>query len=124
MGRIKAPNRVRRYTVEFKLQAVKLSDLEGVQVQDVAEALDIHPFMLSRWRKEARDGKLRAKAAVKPDARRQHEVRQLAELKRKYALLKQEYELLKKTVQLGAARKVEPLPTSKRRRGKSTHGRS
>jgi len=25
----------------------------------VAEGLDIHPFMLSRWRKEYRDGKLR-----------------------------------------------------------------
>jgi transposase len=25
---------------------------------DVAHSLYIHPFMLSRWRKEARDGKL------------------------------------------------------------------
>ena len=28
------------------------------RVQAVAEALEIHPFMLSRWRKEARDGRL------------------------------------------------------------------
>jgi transposase len=36
--------------------AVKLSHLPGVQVQDVAKALDIHPFTLSRWRKEYREG--------------------------------------------------------------------
>jgi len=27
-----------------------------VQVKEVAEALDIHPFMLSRWRKEYKEG--------------------------------------------------------------------
>jgi transposase len=55
MARIKGPRKVQRYTAEFKLKAVKLSDLKGVQVQDVADALDIHPFMLSRWRKEVRE---------------------------------------------------------------------
>jgi transposase len=47
--------------VEFKLTAVKLSGMPGVQVQTVADALDIHPFMLSRWRKEARDGILKGR---------------------------------------------------------------
>ena len=50
------PRKVQRYSLEFKLKAVKLSQLKGVEVQAVAEALEIHPFMLSRWRKEARDG--------------------------------------------------------------------
>jgi transposase len=27
-----------------------------VRIKDVAEALDIHPFMLSLWRKQVRDG--------------------------------------------------------------------
>ena len=36
MARIKGPRRVQRYTAEFMLQAVKLSQLEGVLVQDVA----------------------------------------------------------------------------------------
>ena len=36
-----------RYAV---VTAVKLSGMLGVQVQTVADALDIHPFMLSRWR--------------------------------------------------------------------------
>ena len=38
---------------------MQLSHRPGVQVQAVAAALDIHPFMLSRWRKEAREGRLR-----------------------------------------------------------------
>jgi transposase len=50
------PKKVHRYSLEFKLKAVKLSQLKGVEVQAVADALEIHPFMLSRWRKEARDG--------------------------------------------------------------------
>ena len=55
MGRPIGPKKVHRYSEEFKATAVKLSHLPGVQVQDVAEALDIHPFMLSRWRKEYRE---------------------------------------------------------------------
>jgi len=52
MGRAKDPRKVNRYSAELKLKAVKLSQRDGVKVQDVAEALDIHPFMLSRWRKD------------------------------------------------------------------------
>lgn len=47
MARPKRPRNVNRYSAEFKLKAVKLSQIKGVQVKDVAEALDIHPFMLS-----------------------------------------------------------------------------
>lgn len=55
------PTNVHRYSLEFKVKAVKLSQLTAVEVQAVADALDIHPFMLSRWRKEARDGVLRGR---------------------------------------------------------------
>jgi len=44
------------YSEYFKATAVRLSHLPGVQVKDVAESLYIHPFMLSRWRKQAREG--------------------------------------------------------------------
>jgi len=54
--------KVHRYSVEFKLTAVKLSHMAGVEVQTVANALDVHPFMLSRWRKEVRDGVLKGRA--------------------------------------------------------------
>ena len=55
------PRKVRAYSREFKLTAVRLSQQPGLEVQAVAAALDIHPFMLSKWRKQVRDGALRGK---------------------------------------------------------------
>ena len=43
------PRKTNRYSNEFKATAVRLSDLPDILIQDVADALDIHPFMLSRW---------------------------------------------------------------------------
>jgi hypothetical protein len=56
MPRYNNPRRTWQYTNEFKVKAVQLSLIEGIQVKSVAETLDIHPFMLSRWRKEYRAG--------------------------------------------------------------------
>lgn len=116
MARIKGPRKVHRYTAEFKLKAVKLSELKGVQVQDVADALDIHPFMLSRWRKEAREGRLRGRVSVLPDVRERREVQQLSALRRKYRLLQEEHELLKKAIRFCCARSQQSLVSSKRSR--------
>ena len=44
------------YNQEFKLTAVKLANHPEIQTQDVAASLNIHPFMLSRWKKEYREG--------------------------------------------------------------------
>ena len=52
------PKKKARYSHEFKAQAVELANHPDIPVQDVAEALDIHPFMLSRWKKEYREGKI------------------------------------------------------------------
>ena len=64
MGKPIGPKKVHRYSNEFKVQAVRLSLYPDFQTQDVAKALDIHPFMLSRWKKDWRDGKLKATAEV------------------------------------------------------------
>jgi len=58
MPKYTQPRKTWQYTKEFKLKAVKLSYQEGIQVKQVASGLDIHSFMLSRWRKEYREGKL------------------------------------------------------------------
>ena len=50
----RGPQKVKRYALEFKLKAVEMSNQPGVLIQDVAESLCIHPFMLSRWRKEVK----------------------------------------------------------------------
>lgn len=55
------PQKINRYGLDFKLRAVLMSEQPGVQVKDVAESLCIHPFMLSKWRKQVRDGVLAGK---------------------------------------------------------------
>ena len=62
------PRTTNKYSERFKASAVRLSELPGVEVKDVAESLYIHPFMLSRWRKEAREGRIMTKdVQVKKD---------------------------------------------------------
>jgi transposase len=107
-----------------------LANHPEIQTQDVAQALDIHPFMLSKWKKDYREGKLRpaAEAAglslpkvlrvptadpekrvlrkqlrqlqAKVDARR--EVRAL---ERKLAALEVEHDLLKKAIRFNIERR-------------------
>ena len=108
--------KVRQYSLEFKLKAVKLSQLPGVEVQAVADALETHPFMLSRWRKEARDGVLRGRAALPkavqvPPA---SQVKRLQALQRKHAILEEEHALLKKLIRFTSARKPTSLRSSKK----------
>ena len=107
--------KVRRYSVEFKLTAVKLSHMPGVEVQTVANAVDIHPFMLSRWRKEVRDGVLRGRARrVDLPARSARELKQLQALKREHALLQEEHELLKKAIRFSPAQRRRSSRSSTR----------
>ena len=113
MGRATQLRRVNRYTLEFKLSAVQLSKLRGVEIQEVAQALDIHPFMLSRWRKEAREGRLRGKRRkIVLNKKLAGELRALYELKQRYALLEEEHELLKKAVRFCSLAKRGSSPSS------------
>ncbi|MEM9317073.1 MAG: transposase [Pseudomonadota bacterium] len=105
------PRKVYRYSDEFKATAVRLSELPGVQVQDVASSLCIHPFMLSRWRKEVRDGVIMAKD-VKLDAETQAELKELRALKKDYERLKLEHDLLKKAIEFTSERKTTSLRSS------------
>ena len=98
------PRKVSRYGDQFKATAVKLSGLPGVLIQDVAAALDIHPFMLSLWRKEVRDGVIVAKSA-KLDVQTKAELRRLRDLERRYKVLKEEHTLLKKAIRFASDRK-------------------
>jgi transposase len=91
-----APRAVRKYSDEFKLTAVRLTQQPGVQVKTVAAALEIHPFMLSKWRKDVRDGRLRGRAWKAPPAGPAREIARLQALEREYAELREEHELLKK----------------------------
>lgn len=96
----KGPPKVHKYSIELKRTAVRLSQAPGAKVNDVAEALDIHPFMLSRWRRLAREGKLvKTKTAATKRKKRAPstvEMSKYAQLKRELELLKKEHEFLKK----------------------------
>ena len=98
MPRYTKPRRTWHYLNEFKVKAVQLSLLDNVQVKDVAKTLDIHPFMLSRWRKEYREGKLVAdkRQKVTSMAKDKKELNKIKQLEKEIAQLKQENDLLKK----------------------------
>lgn len=98
--------KISRYSGEFKATAVKLSSLSGVLIQDVARELDIHPFMLSRWRKEVREGKIVAKTKkLDIDTKTATELNRLRQVEHAYALLKEEHTLLKKAIRFCSERK-------------------
>lgn len=58
MAKITREERVIEYSKEFKVRVVRLSYIDGIQIKQISEGLGLHPFMVSRWRKEYRDGKL------------------------------------------------------------------
>jgi transposase len=98
MPRYTKPRRTWHYLNEFKVKAVQLSLLEDVQVKDVATTLDIHPFMLSRWRKEYREGKLVAdkRQKITSMAKDKKDLTKIKQLEKENASLRQENDLLKK----------------------------
>jgi transposase len=89
------PRTTYRYSESFKATAVRLSQLPGVAVGDVAESLYIHPYMLSRWRRLAREGQIVTKG-VDVDPAVTAELKALRQVKRQYERLKLEHDLLKK----------------------------
>ncbi len=100
-----------KYSDEFKGTAVQLSNLQDVLIRDVAEALDIHPFMLSRWRKEIREGQIVTKK-VKVDPKMAAELKRLRKIEREYAILKEEHALLKKAIRFTSEKRQKSSSTS------------
>lgn len=119
----KGPKKVNKYSNQLKRTAVRLSDAPGVKVKDVAEALDIHPFMLSRWRKEARAGLLvdrpeeRPKAKPKSKSRARPpsavEMTKYARLKKELTQLRKEHDFLKKFDRFRVQLKAKGSPSSR-----------
>jgi transposase len=98
-----------RYSDEFKVTAVKMSNHLSILTQDVAKALNIHPFMLSRWKKEYREGKLKGKAH--PNMREVNklekavgEQKRIREIEKALKKAQMENDLLKKAIQFNLRR--------------------
>jgi transposase len=85
--------------------------MRGVAVGDVAESLCIHPFMLSRWRKQAREGLIVTKG-IEVDKAVAAELKALRKMKRDYERLQVEHDLLKKAIAFTSARRARSSPSS------------
>ena len=104
------PRSTYRYSDEFKATAVKLSQLPGVLVNDVAVSLAIHPNMLTLWRKRAREGLIMIKG-VQVEKDIAAELKELRRIKKEFERLKLEHEILKKAIAFTSARKGTSLPS-------------
>ena len=102
MPRYTQPRKTWFYPVNFKIKAVELSLRDDVMSKDVAEALDINPLMLSRWRKEYREGKFKNAPRYQSNNKTmsklptKKELDNIQKLKKENERLKQENDLLKK----------------------------
>ena len=106
------PTKIKQYSLEFKLKAVQLSDQPGVLVKDVAQSLCIHPFMLSKWRKQVRDGELAGDLpALEPQE--VAELRRLREVEQQFRRLQMEHDLLKKAIRFASERREKSSPSSR-----------
>ena len=98
--------RLPRYALDFKVKAVRLTQVPGMEVQAVAAALDLHPVMLSRWRQEFREGRLKD---VQPrpllTKRVVRELQRFQELEKAHKLLVKEHELLKQFIRFSSERR-------------------
>ena len=115
------PRTTAKYSDRFKATAVRLSELSGVEVQAVAASLYIHPFMLSRWRKQAREGEIVTKdVRVEQDVAA--ELKELRQMKKQYERLKLEHDILKKAIAFTSERKAKSSSSSKRTGKRSRSG--
>ena len=98
MPKYTKPRKTWQYSNEFKVKAVQLSLIDGVQVKEVAVTLDIHPFMLSRWRKEYREGIIVAdkRKKVVGQSKAKKALSKEQQLERENKALKEELYILKK----------------------------
>lgn len=102
VAKILSEERVLEYSKEFKVMVVKLTNLEGIQIKKVSECMGLHPLMVSRWRKEVRDGKLfsdptrRVQMTLESPSKLKKTADKTKQLEREVKRLKKENDLLKK----------------------------
>ncbi len=85
----------RKYTPEFKLEAVRLITDQGQRVKDVAERLDINPGLLHQWRAAVKSNGSKAFSSESPAKLESEEMR---ELRRELRIAKEERDILKKAL--------------------------
>ena len=82
----------RKFTKEFKEEAVKLITEQGYQISEAARNLGIHANLLSRWKKEIEGG---SEEDFSPGSAKEMQA-ELNRLRKENKRLKMEREILKK----------------------------
>ncbi len=85
----------RKYTREFKLEAVRLYETSGKSMRVIEQELGITPYLLAKWVQEFRRGEA---SAFPGKGRLPAEEAELQRLRRENEILRQEREILKKVV--------------------------
>jgi transposase len=85
----------RKYTREFKVEAVRLYEASGKSMRAIEQELGITPFLLAKWVQEYRQGEARA---FPGQGRLPGEEAELQRLRRENEVLRQERDILKKVV--------------------------
>ena len=89
----------KRYSKEFKLQAVKRCDESGKSIAEVARELDISAHMLYRWRDDYFKNPDKAfVGAGNGSSQKSADQKELEKLRRENAKLKEERNILKKSL--------------------------
>ena len=126
-----------RYTLDFKLQAVRMANHPDVMSKAIAESLGIHSVMLYRWQMEYRQGELkenkhmkskkpspiRRQQRIDPGVNKEAELlianKRINELEKALANREEELDLLKKA-QRFFEEKRKPASNLSRRTGGNT----
>jgi transposase len=85
----------RKYTREFKLEAVRLYESGGKSMRAIEQELGITPFLLAKWVQQVRQKETQAFPGKGKLSEGEAE---LARLRRENEILRQERDILKKAV--------------------------
>jgi transposase len=83
----------RKFSREFKLEAVKLVTEHGVTVAQAGKDLDVHENVLRKWVREMRD---EPQEAFPGNGKQKAQEAEIARLRKEVAKLKMERDILKK----------------------------
>ena len=85
----------RKFDKEFKLEVLKMTQQSNKTIKSIAQELDIHPGVISRWRREFREQENDAFPGKGHQTTEEEEIRRL---KKELADVKEERDILKKAV--------------------------
>ena len=93
----RTPRSRRRFTQEFKLEAVRLAAVGDRRLSEVARQLGIRPDMLRQWRRQAEARAGQAAQDVFPGhGKLTSQDEEIRRLRREVAVLREERDILKK----------------------------